>query len=74
MPYYCARGSELLVTTCMLLPSLLDADDMVQDARDFQADGTIDPLSNLADDRVFVFHGTEDPVVSPGRLASNARL
>ena len=36
----------------------------------FERDGDIDPLSNIADDKIYIFSGTADTVVVPGTVDS----
>ena len=68
-PYYCAEGQLYTnaLNRCMqtgLGPP--DADRLLGIARSFARDGRIDPLENLADDRAYLFTGTNDrTVVSP---------
>ena len=69
-PFFCAGLPPASVgvaqTACMVSPSLISVDSLVLVAHNTAATGTIDPLSNLKDDRVYVFSGTEDSVVHTG--------
>ena len=66
-PYNCAQGSlATALTRCM--NTTLGAQDpahLFRDAQGFAERKLIDPLSNLADDRVYVFSGTNDSTVDP---------
>jgi len=66
-PYYCALGSETTATTaCMSNPFLLKPSAYVQYANEQSAAGTIDPLSNLANNTngIWIFSGEADSVVN----------
>ncbi len=71
-PYGCAeRSIAFALQRCMgtaLGPA--DPDRLFSLAADAAADGTIDPLANLADDRVYVYAGTEDHTVDPSVAAT----
>lgn len=65
-PYFCAEG---LLTTALnrCMQTTLGAPDaaaLLARARAFADAGRIDPLAGLADDRVYLFSGTEDPTVT----------
>ncbi len=65
-PYYCAANGMLLyVAVCMGQVPFLPPNPapLLQAAERFAAAGQIDPLSNLQNDRVYVFSGTKDTVV-----------
>jgi poly(3-hydroxybutyrate) depolymerase len=61
-PYYCARGS--LWTAWNLCMGGAPASSRA-DAERFARDGRIDPLSNLAKSRAWLFSGTQDRTVAP---------
>ncbi|NRR28635.1 depolymerase [Oxalobacteraceae bacterium] len=70
-PYYCAAGFLGFTPTCMgkgLLPP--DAGMLLSAAQGFAAQGKIDPLSGLANDRIYVFSGTKDTVVATSAVNS----
>lgn len=62
VPYLCFSHN---MYGCMTMPSYVSVDTLIADTDKFEADGEIDPVSNLADARVYVFHGTEDTTVKP---------
>jgi poly(3-hydroxybutyrate) depolymerase len=68
-PYYCARDSVWTAyQDCMnpgLWSTLPDADALADVARELARSGRIDPTSNLAHARVWLFSGTRDDTVSP---------
>ena len=66
-PYGCAEGQlPVALNRCMEtglgVPNPVR---LIERAEAFAAEGEIDPLANLVDDRVYVFSGTEDETVSP---------
>jgi poly(3-hydroxybutyrate) depolymerase len=66
-PYGCAEGSVThALGTCMKGDGDLDSDRLVRLTRTLANDGRIDPVSELADDRVWLYHGGADPVVGKG--------
>jgi hypothetical protein len=71
-PYYCAMGNVLNTEICMgqypLLPPNANLFWMLTEG--FAADRAIDPVSNLAGRRIYIFSGTNDTVVA--QLAVNA--
>lgn len=77
-PFRCAesfRGAALLAEDAYVQNALYicmnplvpgtgpDAERLAQVARETEAAGGIDPLANLADDRLYIFTGSEDQVV-----------
>jgi poly(3-hydroxybutyrate) depolymerase len=74
-PYWCARGSATrAVSACMAAPGgrAPDITRGLAQAEAYAAEGAIAPLAGLADDRVFLFSGTEDEVVRPPVMAAAA--
>ena len=66
-PYYCAKGITLYALyRCM---DTLAGDPnpyyLADFAKSVAVEGKIDPIDNLASSRVYIFGGTEDPVVKP---------
>ena len=66
-PYDCAEGQlSTALNRCMqTLIGVPDAARLVDRAERRAVRGEIDPLSGLAEDRVYVFAGTEDETVAP---------
>ena len=66
-PYNCAEGSlAFALSRCMsTVVGTPDAAELFEAASGFAEAGQIDALSNLADDRVYVFSGSEDDTVEP---------
>ncbi len=66
-PYNCAEGQlGRALDVCMAGdPRAPDAERLVRLASELADQGRIDPLSGLADDRVYVFSGTADDTVVP---------
>ncbi|XP_040201481.1 uncharacterized protein LOC120932811 isoform X2 [Rana temporaria] len=66
-PYYCASGSMAsATTTCMLFANSINMNNLFSKAESYASSSLIDPLSNLQNDKVFIFSGTKDSVVAPG--------
>eukprot|EP00002_Diphylleia_rotans_P037723 TRINITY_DN845_c0_g1_i1.p1 TRINITY_DN845_c0_g1~~TRINITY_DN845_c0_g1_i1.p1 ORF type:complete len:349 (-),score=53.10 TRINITY_DN845_c0_g1_i1:332-1378(-) len=66
-PYNCAQNSlTTAVTTCLTSPTSIRVDRLITDTKNFASSGKIDGWQNLADDRVYLFVGTEDKTVYPG--------
>lgn len=74
-PYGCAQGSiETALSKC-INPSddkLPNVDALVETMKARAAAGTIAPLSGLADDKVFIMHGTLDKLVGAAISADGA--
>lgn len=64
-PYYCAAGTLVYAAVCMGHVPFMPPNPalMLAAAEGFAASGQIDPLSNLQNDRIYVFSGTRDTVV-----------
>ncbi|KAM3926880.1 poly(3-hydroxybutyrate) depolymerase-like [Leptodactylus fuscus] len=66
-PYYCAQGSLISATNaCMKLPTSINVATLQSKAQSYVNSLLVDPLSNLANSKVFIFSGTRDNVVVPG--------
>ncbi|KAM4038284.1 poly(3-hydroxybutyrate) depolymerase-like [Anomaloglossus baeobatrachus] len=66
-PFYCAKGSMLTATNaCMKLPASIDVASLRSQTQTYANSLLVDPLSNLANSRVYIFSGTRDTVVVPG--------
>jgi poly(3-hydroxybutyrate) depolymerase len=63
-PYYCAANNMAYASICMGQVPFFPPNPaiMVGFAKDFARARQIDPLSHLADDRVYVFSGTQDQI------------
>ncbi|CAH1781748.1 unnamed protein product [Owenia fusiformis] len=63
VPYNCMthHGGD-----CSQDPDVINIDTLVTDTNNFAANGDIDPVSNLAQSKVFVFHGPHDFFVEAG--------
>ena len=63
-PYYCAENSmRHALGRCMKGDSDIPVDELISATSQLALDETIDPIAGLADDRVWIFHGSEDPFV-----------
>jgi poly(3-hydroxybutyrate) depolymerase len=65
-PHGCAAGSvATAMTRCMgKVDGELPVDEMAAEIRSAAADGRVAPIESLADDRIWLFHGTLDSVVA----------
>jgi len=52
--------------SCMTLPLLENANELIKNVEELEDDDRVDPISNIADHRVYIYHGNEDQVVLPG--------
>ena len=70
-PYYCAESSlTFALGRCMSTPENIPTADLIMLTEQFAADGSIDSTTNLADDKVYIFHGSTDDVIMPGLFTS----
>ena len=66
-PYYCSQGSlEKSSSDCMLLYDLIDISALTNYTDTMASQGLIDPTSNLASHKVYLFSGLLDTVVNQG--------
>jgi poly(3-hydroxybutyrate) depolymerase len=64
-PYYCAENSlRYALGRCMKGDDPIAVDELVSLTSELALAGRIDPIANLANDRVWIFHGGADPVVA----------
>lgn len=64
-PYYCAENSlRYALGRCMQGDEPIAVDELVSLTSELALAGRIDPIANLAGDRVWIFHGGADPVVA----------
>jgi poly(3-hydroxybutyrate) depolymerase len=64
-PYYCAEDSmRLALGRCMKGDEAIPTDDLVGVTSRLALEEAIDPIANLADDRVWIFHGAADDVIA----------
>lgn len=69
-PYNCAENSVLNGIGRCLGKSAIPVDDLVKLTKQWAGDGVIDPSSNLASSRVYLFHAANDSVVNPATTAA----
>lgn len=66
-PYYCAKGSMTTAEIdCMYLPSGIVLSTLWTATSDFASKNQIDAVSNMADQKLYLFSGTKDTVVDSG--------
>jgi len=64
-PYYCAEDSmRLALGRCMGGDEPIPTDELVGATSRLALEESIDPIANLADDRVWIFHGAADRTVA----------
>lgn len=64
--YWCAKGdSNRAQTVCMNGPERVNAQEHSSQARAWAAQGSIDPLSNLAGHNVFIYASSRDAIIKP---------
>lgn len=63
-PYGCAEGSMTQAIGPCVKGGEIDVPTLLDNARRLEAEGAIDALGNLADDRVWLFHATLDDAVN----------
>ncbi|KAI9552869.1 hypothetical protein GHT06_020753 [Daphnia sinensis] len=66
VPYGCALGLVAESLNCMLYPNLIVMANLYARVSTYDFYASIDSVNGLVNDRVFIFHGTEDSVVNPG--------
>ena len=66
-PFYCAEGSVTNATgRCMASPAGIPISTLVNTTNSWASAGTVDPVANLQNSKVYLFSGTLDSVVKPG--------
>lgn len=66
-PFYCAEGSVVNATgRCMASPAGIPTSTLVSTTNSWAGQGSIDPVANLQNSKVYLFSGTLDSVVKPG--------
>ena len=65
-PWGCAQGSINRAIGDCISSAALDIEPLTANASVLAANSAIDPLTDLADDRVLLFHGASDLIVSDG--------
>jgi predicted esterase len=67
VPFACAEGGLTSANLCMYSPATIDVNKLIQRINSLAASGDLDDTNNLRGDPVFIFHGTKDTTVNPGR-------
>ena len=66
-PFYCAEGSITNATgRCMDSPSGIPTSTLVSTTNNWASQGSIDPVANLQNSKVYLFSGSIDSTVKPG--------
>jgi poly(3-hydroxybutyrate) depolymerase len=69
-PYYCAQDSLLTATgPCMAHDQAIPVAALVATTKSWASAGSIDPVSNLANSKVYLYSGTQDLTVVPAVMA-----
>jgi len=73
-PYYCA-GSMMAAARCMSGPSaLISVTGIELKLKWYESTGSIDDLSNIQDDPVYIFTGKHDTVAAPAVVKLNEKI
>lgn len=72
-PYDCAQGSVLNAIGRCLGNADVPVENLVKLTREREEKGLVDPISNLADAKIFIFNGAKDSVVKPVMADALAR-
>lgn len=65
-PFYCSLGSQARAqTACTTNGYLINIESSILYAQNLASEGLIDPVSNLAKSKIFIFSGVQDYIVSP---------
>ena len=73
-PYYCA-GGLLTAAACMSGPvTSVSIPTLERKLKAYEKDGSIDSLSNIKGDPVYIFTGKYDPIALPGLVKLNEKL
>ena len=66
-PFYCAEGSITNATgRCMASPAGIPTSSLVSTTNSWASQGSIDPVVNLQNSKVYLFSGSLDSTVKPG--------
>jgi poly(3-hydroxybutyrate) depolymerase len=64
-PYHCAQGTmRLALGRCMKGDEEIPTERLLAETSELALEGSVDPIANLAEDRVWIFHGAADPFVA----------
>jgi poly(3-hydroxybutyrate) depolymerase len=64
-PYHCAQGTmRLALGRCMKGDEEIPTERLLAETSELALQGSVDPIANLVDDRVWIFHGAADPFVA----------
>jgi len=66
VPYYYAQGNTSLSANALINPGLIDITTLTEQTKKYASNFMIDPISNMHEDRVFIFHGLNDTLVLHG--------
>ncbi len=65
--YWCAQGNaQRAQTVCMNQPEAVKSNDHVLKAREWAAQGLIDPVENLRSHKVYIYASAKDAIIKPG--------
>ena len=74
VPYNCFEGTPRGFFWCMESPSLTHVKKLVDKTREYERKGYIDPTKNMKNSKVFIFHGTNDSVIRPGKFEYSNKM
>ena len=67
VPYFYALGNELFSYAALANPELIDVTLLANLTKTFALSGLLDPTRNMFEDRVFIYNGANDILITPGR-------
>lgn len=62
-PYFCTRGNIFTSLDCTTTGMLIEADDLITEAQNFEDQGLIDDLYYLRNKKIYIFSGMMDSIV-----------
>jgi len=66
VPYFCTRNNVARGGDCTMNFTNIDITALTEQTQKYASSGMIDTTSHMLNDRVYIFHGTEDPIISVG--------
>lgn len=66
MPNLCAEDGKDAVSFCISTPSAVNVSYLIEQVNGLATLDLIDAVANVAGDKVFIYHGTEDTNILPG--------
>lgn len=74
IPLYCSQGMVAYALMCMDTPELININSIISTAQIWEAEGLIDPMSNIKNQYMHLWSGTADTVVYQGVMIKVAEM